>query len=792
MALRPSIHACSVWPVGIDFDILRAYTAGYTVEETVMYMMQINAAESRDRSKKNSVSHSVAHLHNSPRGRSFECPRHLEDEMPLSSSVPVIGDNVAPETTTTTTTRMPMETTVMATAADPPPPPPTTTTTTTATISTTVVGGKQGEETVEKSTSETGTGDDVKGVLLALHNRSFPLSGSNLAFHHELLQNVSDAMTATSYFLHEDVAEQFNLIEMLRENYLSTPYAFLSSYSIPMTLRDRRRVVEVFYSVDDEVLKFFFGERMHKFEVDGESEGRFFCSAGGKRGNGLRKLTRAGLLEGSLRRQWENLKWVSTFLVSAYRGRDGILIPCTTPLPTALRQCFALRGSLGVLYATFVFGFEHRLTGRCWENLSYADCTSVCHVLASLWCDDSELMLREDFCGACARIARLLDENRVVAEMHQMAFAEAMRPRWQVQLNEVQRAISTNTGVGTSGGPHAASLASAAQPSPTTNVPPALLPRNTSTLPLDAETQSTLPQVATGSKTQRVSAGPCKAPSALQATAQTSAVTPSSYHAGSSNNNITGIPITGSTQALTTHNPHLSANGAFSRRFLLEFPFIIKCLVRMTTIIGNTGSLQEALEMFYTRVYLFLENLGYRSMHAQNIDANSPRMELHSPFTDSAGELDGGRSTSELKASVSAVAAGIGEDERDSSSNLAGTIVSENEEKSLGQSSMVVNGVVNTSLVVPTLVCATRRQSVPGSPRVSSSQNPSTFNFTIGSVNRKVYLRELCMFLSLLPNIFCNLTILTEEDHAVCDSDFSNFTLALKVLVQMHLASDDR
>ncbi|PBJ75726.1 hypothetical protein TcG_05261 [Trypanosoma cruzi] len=784
MSLRLSIHAHSVSPVSINFDALEAYVAGLSVEEALQYILNADVTWPTGDDEKESQKQPGNIFLDCPVPVGVECWRNLQMEAPQPPRLPDTGRFSLPQ---------------MEMTAD-------------------TASAKHGDEEGEKNANETGAGNH--GNELAVDSRSLsafldPLSST---FHREFQQALSDMVRGERSILRQELVEQFVLFDMFRENYLATPYAFLSRYSIPMTLKDRRRMVEVFYGVDEKVLKMFFGDRMHKLELEEESESWFLFGARAIRSQNIQKLIEAGISEGSLKRQWENLKRVCNFLVSAYRGRDGMLIPYTTPVLTALQQCFALHGTLGVQYGTFVFGFEHRLRGRFWTPLSYEECTTACQAL-SLWCDGSQLNIREDFSGGCARIARFLDEYRVVAEMHQLIFGEAMRSRWQVQFDEVQRAITINTGGGTSGNPHTTTAVGTTMLSPTTNVSHALLPRNTSTGKLDGDAQSGLS--AASSVTPRtlrpqlssISSRPSSTPShantgpsgininsspVLSPIAAAASATISSNNANNNGSTQAGS-AGGGAQAAAPNRLRFSANGAFTRAFLQEFPSIMRCLFRMATTISKSGEIEEALELFYSRVYIQLSNLGYRLQNTQGVEISTLSQELPSPEVEGFSEVAESKyacnsqrgSRGERRATTNTTTAEFAGDEVGSTGSPAKANPSECEEKLEVVANVLKNTVVNTSLAGHAIALSFRRPCT----QVSQHQSqPATHTFSSHSsvaVDSLICLRELCMLLSMMPNAFNSLTTLTEEDHAACDNEFANFVLALKVLVQIHMASDD-
>ncbi|EKF32508.1 hypothetical protein MOQ_003641 [Trypanosoma cruzi marinkellei] len=784
MSLRLSIHAHSVSPVSINFDALEAYVAGLSVEEALQYILNTAVTWPTGDDEKESQKQPGNIFLDCPVPVGVECWQKLQVETPQPLSLPDVGRLLPPQMEMTTDT----------------------------------ASAKHGDEEGEKNANEPGAGNHGTEPAADSRSRSAFFDSSSCTFQREFQQALSDMVRGERSILRQELVEQFVLFDMFRENYLATPYVFLSRYSIPMTLKDRRRMVEVFYSVDEKVLKMFFGDRMHKLELEEESESWFSFGARAIRSQNIQKLIEAGITEGSLKRQWENLKRVCNFLLSAYRGRDGMLIPYTTPVLTALQQCFALRGTLGVQYGTFVFGFEHRLRGRFWSPLSYAECITACQAL-SLWCDGSQLNIREDFSAGCARIARFLDEYRVVAEMHQLIFGEAMRSRWQVQFDEVQRAITINTGGGTSGNPHGTTAAGTTMLSPTTNVSHALLPRNTSTGKLDGDAQSgfsaasavtprtlrpqpssvanrpsnTPPHANTGLSGTNINSSPVAAPINVAASSTVS----------SGNANTSGSTQVGSAggggQAAAPNRLRFSANGAFTRAFLQEFPSIMRCLFRMATTISKSGEIEEALELFYGRVYMQLSNLGYRLQNTQGVEISTLSQELPSPEVEGFSELAESKNMcgsqrgcrGERRATTNTTTAEFAGDEVGSTGNPAKANPSECEEKLEVMANALKNTVVNTSLVGHAIALSSRRPCTQASQHQSQPAAHIFSNHSSVAVDSLICLRELCMLLSMMPNAFNSLTTITEEDHAACDNEFANFVLALKVLVQIHMASDD-
>ncbi|CBH16297.1 hypothetical protein, conserved [Trypanosoma brucei gambiense DAL972] len=729
MSSRLTLQSYSAWPMSIDLDMLRAYTAGHSIDKTLRLMLDAAAAslkgdEGRGYQSLPSPGTELFEQHlseSAARGRE-NCPAECEVEVaPPSDDNCVINEECRKE----------------------------------------------------------------NGSLL--EKGSAPSSSARRTFHEELQRILAVTATEKSVYLRKEIEEQFNIFDVLRDNYLATPYAFLSSYAICMPLKDRRLLVEEYYSVNEEVLKFFFGDGMHKMEPDGEPETRFlFWSRRPKRCDDREKLRCAGISDGSLKRQWENLKHVCTFLHSAYRGRGGKVISRNTPLLTALQRCFALRGFLGVDYATFVFGFEHQLKNRFCEKLSYAECTNLCNVLATMWCDGSRLMLRQSFCNACARIARLLDENRVIAEIHQMMFGEAMRPRWQQQLDGMQRVIATNKGACSANN----SRTEVATPAPV--APPAMASVSVDVLPpdaddrfLDSDSRSRVVSADVSLKREGDScafASSHGAPVACQDSNNTVATV----------NLTVGSPATVGAAVSSNTGPsfaHLSANGAFSRRFIFEYSSIIKFLSRIAAVIGSSGAMCEALDIFYNRVYVSLENLGARSASSPGGESNITRTgAVSSPVVDTKRN----NTVVGFSKPVGTVAATSCADDSGFVARLPKWSQSNSDERVPLLPGTPASGAASAPCVIEACTRCSKGQQLPVMHRTMSCAGVASSTNIAGAADWGVHLREACVFFRMLPNVFVKLTQITEEDHLECDNEFTSLVVTLKMLVQIIMASEDR
>ncbi|CAD2217761.1 hypothetical protein AGDE_14686 [Angomonas deanei] len=167
-----------------------------------------------------------------------------------------------------------------------------------------------------------------------------------------------------------------------------------------------------------------------------------------------------------------------------------------------------------------------------------------------------------------------------------------MRNKWQVQFDEVQRAITTtnnnnSNNINLAGNPGTASFV---QFPTNTNPPNVYLSR------LEEHSQPSQPAPSEGTS------------SMLSPTYMGSPSSPTANSNLHSTMNQGGVA---------------SANKMFSRRFLLEFLFIMKNMARLALSIGN-GSINGALDIYYGRLFMTLESLSLRTPHTVSVTIPGP------------------------------------------------------------------------------------------------------------------------------------------------------------------------
>ncbi|KPI87950.1 hypothetical protein ABL78_2941 [Leptomonas seymouri] len=476
-----------------------------------------------------------------------------------------------------------------------------------------------------------------------------------------------------SRFLFEEVTEQFQAFrELAREEQLGSPYAFLSNYYLPIPVAARLELLRMYYETDPGVFQWAFGDKLNRFDLpaalaevrvevmsgnlasstpsksllgasgaggsshlsNGGGGGSIFGSAsgaagsvgGGSGGGGtfwsgrwksspgkLATMDAATLVRLSeqhtdaLRRQWENVKHVCVTVAALYRGKGGMCVPLDMALLTTIQQCFGLRHKQALDYATAAFGYEHRLETRLFDRLkTFSEYGAICSIVASVWCDDSGYFLSDAFRAGCRRMGRLLDEYRLLSELHPFIFGEPMRPRWQVQLNEVQRVITTSSLVDKNAVASATAVAAAGSP---------VAPGTGSAGLSVAVSNNSMAGLAGGGSLNGAmgSSGGCNAGLASSGGSGGSGGGAGIWEGSSSSPSATATN-TGN-NSTNMHSP-FSGNGQYSRQFLMEFPSLMKHLLRICVALSNSGGVNNALDIFFTRVYSYLEVLSSRTAPA--------------------------------------------------------------------------------------------------------------------------------------------------------------------------------
>ncbi|KPA76678.1 hypothetical protein ABB37_07527 [Leptomonas pyrrhocoris] len=472
------------------------------------------------------------------------------------------------------------------------------------------------------------------------------------------------ASSLQSRFLFEEVTEQFQTFrELAREEQLGSPYAFLSNYYLPIPIAARLELLQTYYETDPGVFRWAFGDKLTRFDLPGalaavreaymsgnlsspnlnkslfgtsSGSGNLFGANGGAAAHGRGGSSSGGGGGGSfwsgrwksspgklatmdaatvvrlgeqhtdaLRRQWENVKHVCVTVAALYCGKGGMCVPLDMSLLTTIQQCFGLRHEQALDYATAAFGYEHRLETRLFDRLhSFSEYGAVCSIVASVWCDESGYFLSESFRTGCRRVGRLLDEYRLLSELHSCIFGESMRPRWQVQLDEVQRVITTSSLVDKNTVASATAVAGSPVASGT----------NLAGLSAGANSNNNGSGFAGG----RGGANACGgSPSgAIGGGGYNTGLSGGGGVNGNGGGNAGGGDGGGVSPGVTPTNANVhspfSGNGQYSRRFLMEFPSLMKHLLRVCIALGNNGGVNDALDIFFTRVYCYLEALSTR------------------------------------------------------------------------------------------------------------------------------------------------------------------------------------
>ncbi|KAG5469712.1 hypothetical protein CUR178_01851 [Leishmania enriettii] len=458
-----------------------------------------------------------------------------------------------------------------------------------------------------------------------------------------------------SLYLFEEVTEQYQAFrELTREEQLGSPYAFLSNYYIPIPVATRLQLLQMYYETDAGVFRWAFGDKLSRFDLPAALRaareenmiGALSAGFAGVAGLGSGCGSSGGAADGgggpasfwtsrwksspgklatmgaatvtrlreqhvdALRRQWENVKHVCVTVAALYRGKGGMCVPLDMPLLTTIQQCFGLRHEQALDYATAAFGFEHRLETRLFEHLhNFSEYGVICSIVASLWCDCSGYFLSETFRDGCRRLGRLLDEYRILSELHLIVFGEAMRPRWQVQLDEVQRVITTSSHVDKN------AMASATAAVPATSPVTSTIGGGGGGTATPTTTPSGAPIISSGSPAG-VGSGYFSGPlgSSMHSGGAASVAAPE-VGSGSAFTPAGCSAAGGACGANNVHSP-FSGNGQYSRPFLMEFPSLMKHLFRVCVALSSSGGVNDGLDIFFTRIYSYLELLSSRTAPA--------------------------------------------------------------------------------------------------------------------------------------------------------------------------------
>lgn len=430
------------------------------------------------------------------------------------------------------------------------------------------------------------------------------------------------------------VEEQLHLYSYLESTFLASPYAFVSSSTAVLPLKDRLKMIDLYYDLDGGLAELWFGDRLSRIDVEDDD---------------LVEVGLPGLSEVSVQRQWRNLKRVCKVITAGFRGRDGMYIPRDTPLVQAIQQTFVLPMSSSQMYATLVFGFEHRLDSPALEPLNVHELSSLSSAIGSCWCDVSQLFVSDAFCRHCWHLGKLLDDKRVVSELSTcMLGSDAPKLLRQIKetFDEVHKAII-----------------------PTGQQPPAV---HTAQHP--AGQCSTVGSPACRESHQGAVSFTSTLPSAqLAHDAPVAAAVYSSHH------------------------------HSYSRRFVHEFHHVLKQMSKICIQFSSSEKLRDVLNRFYTKLYEPLLRAGKTDVSAALAASSAPSQ------AGAAGQSAWpsnstffARQDTTTSSSLGGVSPVIGGDASTAVTNTSTFLAS----TSRLSSSVVVNGSVFMSISAPSAVGA--------------------------------------------------------------------------------------
>lgn len=592
-----------------------------------------------------------------------------------------------------------------------------------------------------------------------------------------LVHQARTPSAAEALALAEYVQEQNLLYTLLERQYLPSPYLFVSCAALQMSLKDRLRAVDMHYKLNEGLAELWFGDRLSRIDVEDDD---------------LLEVGHPGLLEASVKRQWRNLKRVCKLMTSAYRGREGMYISREIPLSQAIEEVFVLPKESARLYATLVFGFEHRLDCASLEPLEVHELSSLCSAVAACWCDGSELMLSEPYCKACWSLGKLLEDSRIVAELEGMIMggdaAEDGPPQRLLRqikdtFDEMQKAIAS---------------------SPSINAfPPA------------APSQQHNGTAAAHVNSSQVGGGAALAAGVSSATLESlfgGSVTsvadaqPPLHHS-------TGEHTSKREEVETAQPPHPSRATPpppppqrYSRRVVTEFKSIVKNLSRISTQFSTSEKLRDVFDRFHTKVYSPLLQLGKvdaSSAVAAAAAASCAGMPAASasgavsevaPTTSTAsllcttnGSIAAFPTVQQFSAALAAANNNNGFDSADRSSSHATTVRGDGGGGSgSAQSGKGTPAPLSTSSYEDAEEYAHNSGEAP--PHAS---NASANESLLRAVESRRYIRELSVLLADLSKAFPKLKLLlsskVRDELDVCASDFF---AVLRLYTQLLLAHD--
>jgi hypothetical protein len=607
-------------------------------------------------------------------------------------------------------------------------------------------------------------------------------SGVSVAGGDLLQQSLDWFLVHQPSIVREELVEQYIRFQELTEQ-LHLPYTFLSATGVPMSLAQRKHVVNLYYKLDTRLAVLWYGDRSTRIDdvEDGELQ---------EEGLGTVK-------EVCIRRQLANLKRVSKFITSGYRGRDNMLIPPDVPLQSAIERIFCLSPYLASQYATFVFGFEHRLESKSIEKLEYDEVSNLSHAVGALWCDASRLLLREEFCDDCCGIAAALSDTKVQHELYHQLFGELPKLRWQV-LDDVHKAITTSASSNAaSAGQQQPPASSSVSPSPsvadvsTLSHPHSPLGRQPSMMSIFGPGGSgggaggsghAPPLAAAAAATAGGGGGGQGPPSSMAACVSLPASMSGSMRGGPpSEGSLPGGAAAGGAAAPAGWGSQggqgqgaATATG-FSRRFMAEHVPLVKLLSKLAHALYNNRSIREVLDLFYFKMLSKLER-------EDNVTAAAAA---------AAAAISACQSTSSHSGSISSVGASSSAAAGVAGGGLASPVSSA--VGGGGSGNLSVSGAVLFA-PSPASHAAGDPMSAAGSADATQLLNTSLLMARPGGAsvaNSKQLQRELSAWMGLIVPAFAALSSISAADHRDLDEPFRELVAVLRVLLQITLAHEE-
>lgn len=574
-----------------------------------------------------------------------------------------------------------------------------------------------------------------------------------------------DASCFQSHLLLEEVEECFRNFRTFvqKDNFLRTPSAFLTTHTVLLSYSDRRKMVNMYYEYEPEVMRFFLGYKNARASVESMLSDLKYSSSKGIHSSTSEFSQRlrfevCQIDESVVRRQLENVKLVCSTIAPLYRGKGERSIPRDVPLQMTVERFFGLQRPLSIHYGVALFCYEHNLNTKFLERFKTCeDCFTLCSLLAAYCCDASGLLVGESKGVQFKTVSRQLEDARWLGDLHMEVFGESFKPRWQQQLDDgVQRVMgSANTTMGSE------KVSPATQNAGVTD-------GNLNGSPSSAFSLATSPHEAVGSGTSSMGlAFPLASPSLGVGTGD-------GINSFSSPSGLSGFPasMTSFPWHSPTNGPHpsLCANSRFTKRFCLEFGLLMKAIAKISFLLSG-GHLNDALECFATRVLHPLEQLSVRDMPLVDAGAGGASQGMHSSLNIAASlpSVPGSIAT-EDNLSGSKTSRSFAPKGTDSSSLLASGDRMDSAAKKRSATGKAAGGGggekkgedLTASDVVPTLGGDAKMEGTPN-PSLSVLSNPAaTFSVrgvtTNGNAKDKMYVVELCAFLGVLSKVWTVVT----------------------------------